>query len=99
MLAEAGCPAPARREAEILRVGRRAAAAAPPSKPPIGDEALKAWWAFYRLVRRVEQQTEEDALACFARCCTDHSLARARLRALRGPQKSGPKPGRAAIRA
>ena len=61
------------------------------AKTVVSDAHLRAWWAFYRAVRPENQQTEDDAMAHFQRCFPRNSVTRVRIRALRGPQKSGPK--------
>jgi hypothetical protein len=62
------------------------------AKSTVSEATLQAWWTFYRAVRPATEQTEDDALAHFAQCLPDKSVARVRIRKLRGEQKRGPKP-------
>jgi hypothetical protein len=67
----------------------------PRERAPVSDAVLNAWWEFYKVVRPAHLRKDDDMQAHFDRCCPDKSVARARIRALRGPQKTGPKAGSA----
>jgi hypothetical protein len=62
------------------------------SKPPVSATTLNAWWELYKTVREPVHRTDDDMVAHFAQCLPEHSVTRVRMRAVRGKQKTGPKP-------
>ena len=60
------------------------------NRPRLGDDPLGEWWTIFS--KHNLNATEAQAIASARAMFSNHSIARDRIRELRGPQKSGPKP-------
>jgi hypothetical protein len=60
--------------------------------PRVSDAHLQAWWEFYKKTHSNSEDTEDRALEFARLCFPGKSVARDRVRALRGTVKRGPKP-------
>jgi hypothetical protein len=70
-----------------------AAPAADPNQkgPRVSDAHLQAWFAFYKAVTPITEDTEDYAWTHARRCFPEKTVSRERVRDLRGSHKRGPK--------